>query len=433
MVNWPFTPLENNLHIVDAEGVYLTTRDGQRIIDAAGGAIVVNIGHGRTEVSDVVARTTGHASYIVPPFLTDERIALIERLQRDWLPPSLTRVNLTCGGSEAVESAMQMAIKFHAAGGRREKHKIIGRSISYHGTTLATNAVGGHIARKKDLAHALPTYPSTLTPYPLRCPSSDPRGYYVDAFRRTLSDEGPDTIAAFLAEPIVGSSGGAIVPPDGYWEDIQAICREHDILLIMDEVMTGFGRTGLDFGYQHWGIEPDILVAGKGLAGGYAPLGGTYASETIGRAIESAGMSIMFHTFGAHSASCAAADVVLEILKREKLVERASEKGRTLSDLLEKKFSNHPHIAETRGRGLLQAVEIVRDRETLEPFDTEANLAYNVMFEALSRGVFVYAGGTGVVRDIVCLGPPFIVEDEELELIVESLAESIDSVIAKLA
>jgi adenosylmethionine-8-amino-7-oxononanoate aminotransferase len=141
----------------------------------------------------------------------------------------------------------------------------------------------------------------------------------------------------------------------------------------------------------------------------------------------------MFHTFGAHSASCAAADVVLEILRREKLVERAAQKGRTLSDLLEKKFSNHPHIAETRGQGLLQAVEIVKDRETLEPFDIEANLAYKVMFEALSRGVFVYAGGTGVVRDIVCLGPPFIVEDEELELIIETLAESIDSVIAKLA
>lgn len=432
MTIWPFSPMENNLHIASGEGVYLTTRDGQKIIDAAGGAIVVNIGHGRTEVAEAVARTTGQSTYIVPPFLTDERIALVERLQRDWLPPTLTRINMTCGGSEGVESAMTMAIKYHAAQGRRNKHKIVGRSISYHGTTLATAAVGGHVARKKDLAHALPTYPSTLTPYPLRCPSDDPRAYYVDAFRQTLSDEGPDTVAAFLSEPIVGSSGGAIVPPDGYWEDIQTICREHDILLIMDEVMTGFGRTGLDFGYQHWGIEPDILVSGKGLAGGYSPLAGIFATEAVATAIESGGMSIMFHTYGAHSAGCAAANVVLEILRRENLVERAAEKGKILSELLEKKFSSHPHIAETRGRGLLQAIEIVRDRDTLEPFDIDANLAYNVMFEALSRGVFVYAGGTGVVRDIVCLGPPFIVEDDELEVIVDTLAESVDSVIAKL-
>lgn len=432
MTNWPFIPLERNLYIAKADGVYLTTSDGKKILDASGGAIVSNVGHGRAEVAEAVGRATARVSYVVPPWLTEERVALVDRLRRDWLPSSLTRIHLVSGGSEGAESAMKIAIKYHAARNQPEKCKIVGRSISYHGTTLATAAVGGHAARKEGLAHALPSYPSTLAPYPLRCPVDDPHAYYVDAFRQTIAREGADTIAALIAEPITGTSGGAIVPPDGYWEDVRRLCADNDILLIMDEVMTGFGRTGADFGFQHWPIEPDILIAGKGLGGGYAPITGVFATEQIGAAIEDAGLSVMFHTFGAHPAACAAADVVLDIMQREKLVQRSREQGQKLQDRLLSAFADHPHVAEVRGRGLLQAIEIVKDRETLECFDLDQRLTDRVMGEGISRGVIFYGGGTGVVRDIICMGPAFIIEDAELDFMVDTLVESVDSALAKV-
>ena len=369
--NWPFVPATRNLDIVRAEGCWLHTATGQRILDAAGGAIVANVGHGRESVVRAIANATEASTYIVPTWLTPGRAALVERLQRDWLPPVLDRVHLTSGGSEGVEAAMKIAIQYHAARGQPQRRVIIGRSISYHGTTIATMAVGGHEARKRGLEHALPRYPKSDTPYPLRCPLG-PRHpglgrHYVDALRATIEAEGPEHVAAFLAEPITGSSGGAIVPPDEYWPGVRVLCDEYGILLLMDEVMTGFGRTGTNFGFEHWPIEPDVLVAGKGLAGGYAPLTGVFARGSIADAIAGAQMNVMFHTFGGHPAACAAADEVLRILTDEALVTRAATMGRVLSKRLQDALSNHPHVAEIRGRGLLQAIEVVRDRDTLEP------------------------------------------------------------------
>ncbi len=199
--------------------------------------------------------------------------------------------------------------------------------MSYHGTTFATTAVGGHTARKKGLAHVLESYPSVPTPYPLRCPLGPQPSRRRPLLRRrarakVIEDEGADTIAAFLAEPINGSSGGAIVPPDDYWKGVRALCDAHGILLILDEVMTGFGRTGMTFGFQHWGIEPDIFVSGKGLAGGYAPITGVFATSAVADPIGQAGMNVMFHTFGAHPAACAAANEVLRLMTDEKLLQR---------------------------------------------------------------------------------------------------------------
>ena len=281
MSTYPFIPFGHPVSVTRGEGAYLVMEDGSRILDAAGGAIVTNIGHGRGEVAKAVAKATEEEGYVVPPWHTPSRVRLIERLAARWLPPHLSRVHLACGGSEGVESAMKIAIQHFAAVGRPEKCKIVGRSISYHGTTLATTAVAGHAARKRGLEHVLQSYPSTPTPYPLRCPGNDPAGYYLEAFEATVEAEGPNTIAAFVGEPIVGASGGAIVPPDAYWPGIREICDRHEILLIADEVMTGFGRTGRTFGYQHWPYAPDILVAGKGIAGGYAPLTGVFATEAI--------------------------------------------------------------------------------------------------------------------------------------------------------
>ncbi len=429
MSTYPFIPFGHPVSVTRGEGAYLVMEDGSRILDAAGGAIVTNIGHGRGEVAKAVAKATEEEGYVVPPWHTPSRVRLIERLAAHWLPPHLGRVHLACGGSEGVESAMKIAIQHFAAVGRPEKCKIVGRSISYHGTTLATTAVAGHAARKRGLEHVLQRYPSTPTPYPLRCPGNDPAGYYLEAFEATVEAEGPDTIAAFVGEPIVGASGGAIVPPDAYWPGIREICDRHEILLIADEVMTGFGRTGRTFGYQHWPYAPDILVAGKGIAGGYAPLTGVFATEAIAAPIGETDINVMFHTFAAHPAACAAGDKVLEIMERENLVERAATTGEKLMRALSDAIGDHPNVAEIRGRGLLQGVELVADRDTLEQFPVEDNVTGKLVGECLRRGVFLYGGGTGVVRDIMVIGPPFIIDDNDIDRIVGALAEAIDAVL----
>ena len=430
-VNWPFAfSALRPFRVVGAQGVYLRAGDGREVLDAAGGAIAVNIGHGRVAVADAMREAALAASYVVPPWLTPERERLLERLASDWLPSNLTRLHLTCSGSEGVETAMKIAIQYHAAGGKPNKTAIIGRTPSYHGTTLAATAVGGHAARKHGLAHVLPEVVRVAAPYPLRQPGEDAASH-VNALEEAIQTAGANNVAAFLAEPIVGASGGALVPPDGYWQGVRELCDRHDILLLADEVMTGFGRTGTKFalgetGHAHWPVVADVMVAGKGLASGYAPITGVFATERVGEAIGAAGMNVMFHTFAALPAACAAADKVLEILAEEGLVARAAQVGADLKARLQETFVQHPRVAEVRGKGLLLAVEIVADRDRLSPFPADAEITSRVTAAALRRGVMFYPGGTGTVRDIVVIGPPFTIGETEQERIVHTLAAAID-------
>ncbi|MCR9276683.1 MAG: aminotransferase class III-fold pyridoxal phosphate-dependent enzyme [Pseudomonadaceae bacterium] len=430
MSHWPFVPAARSIDIRSAHGSVLVTADGQEIIDAAGGAIVVNIGHGNTEVADAINQATRDVTYVVPPWLTPGRHALADELTQHWLPDGFEHIHITSGGSEAVEAAVKLALQYHSARGNLEKTQILTRSLSYHGTTVATTGLSGHASRKRGLEHALPGNPSCATPYLLRCPDADPARYYRDDLLASIERVGGHRIAAFVAEPITGSSGGAQIPHDSYWADVRAICDEHDILWIADEVMTGFGRTGKNFGFQHWSATPDLLVAGKGLAGGYAPLGGVYAPNRIAQPISDAGFAVMFHTFGAHPAACAGAAKVLEILRRDKLVERAATMGERLGAALRARLHDHPNVAEVRGRGLLQAIEVVADRSSLEPFPIEQGISNRIVGEALKRGVFFYGGGTGDVRDIVCMGPPFVVSEIQLDTVVDVLEASIDAAVA---
>jgi adenosylmethionine-8-amino-7-oxononanoate aminotransferase len=243
--------------------------------------------------------------------------------------------------------------------------------------------------------------------------------------------EGADTVAAVIAEPIGGSTAGALVPPDDYWPRLREITRRHGVLLIADEVMTGFGRTGREFALDHFGVVPDLLVAGKGLASGYAPICGVYATEEVVAPIAERGEEVMFYTYSAHPAACAVAEKVLEIMEREGLVARAAELGAYLGERLGA-LRDHPNVAEVRGRGLLQAIEIVRDRETLAPFAPEQRITGRVVLAGLGRGVFFYPGGTKPGPDVICLGPPFIVTKEEIDRIVDVLGESLSAAVAGL-
>jgi len=434
-LGWPYSP-NRNTYIERAEGVYLYTREGQQILDAAGGAIVANVGHGRARVADAVATATKQYTYVVPPWLTPSREAMLEALGQDWLPDHLTRAHFTSGGSEANETAIKIALQYRVALGQASRTKVIGRSVSYHGTTLATASISGHPHRKKGLEAALPSFPEVASPYPLRCPLGSHHesagAYYAEQLRDLIEAEGADTVSALLAEPIIGTSGGAIVPPADYWPRVRQLCDDYDVLLIMDEVMTGFGRTGTKFGHQHWDILPDIMIAGKGLAGGYAPLTGIFTTEKVGQAIESAEFQVMFNTFGAHPAACAAATEVLNILTEEDLVAQAATRGDYLQQSLNQAFADDPHIAEVRGKGLLAAIEIVKDRESLERFDSADAVTNRVVGHGLKNGVFFYGGGTGEVRDIVCMGPPFVITETQIDDMVEKLADAVRSVVAKL-
>ena len=436
LIKWPFLKQTWGIEFEKSDGMYLYTKEGQKILDAAGGAIVSNIGYGREDVAEAVADAVKNNSYILPPFLTPEREALLDELREYWLPPHLSRIHLSSGGSEANESAVKLAIQYQASRGKPEKNIILTRSLSYHGTTLNMSGISGHVARKRGLESYVPEPTTIETPYPLRCPLGsfhpDAKDYYLDNLRETIKTLGANKIAALLMEPINGSSGGAITPPEGYWLEAEEILKENDILLIADEVMTGFGRVGADFASNMYGLKPDILIAGKGMGGGYAAIGGTYSTDKIADSIQKAGYEVMFHTFAALPQSCAASSKVLEILRKEELCERVKPMGDKVLKKLNQRLGQHPHVAEIRGHGLLLGIEIVKDKDTLEPFSEEEKVTNQIMQKGLQNGVFLYPGGTGQFRDIICLGPAFIINDDDINLMTQVAIESIKEVTKKL-
>ena len=397
-----------------AEGCTLYFDDGREVIDAGGGAVAVNIGHGRAEVAAAVAHATQRVSYVIPPWVTEERIALVETLRERWLPPELSQVALVSGGSESVDSAIRLAISHHTSAGRPERWKVIGRETSYHGTTMTTLAAGGHRSRRSGFDHILTDFP--------KMPVADAEG-----LEKVIESEDPATIAAVIAEPVVGAAAGAVLPPDDWWPDVREICDAHGILLIADEVMTGFGRTGRKFGIDHWGVVPDIMVGGKGLSGGYAPLGGVFASEKVVAPIAEAGSGMMFFTFSAHSAACAAGVATLKILEDEDLVSASATKGAEFLALLSI-LGEHPHVSDVRGLGLMIGIELVEDKELGRTYSPTTGMAGQVVGEALRRGVWVYPAGDGNAPDALLVGPPFTITTAEMETTVKVVGEAISAV-----
>jgi len=415
---YPFVPGPVPFRVVATEGRHILTHDGRRILDAGGGAVVANIGYGRREVAEVAARAMEQITYVVPTWPTDARVDLLHRVVDDWMPPSITRGGFTSGGSESVDTALRLARQHHLSAGRTARWRVIGRRPSYHGVTLATLAVGGHDVRRAGFEPLLLDVPHV--------PWDD-----AEALDVVIREVGADTVAAFIAEPVVGSSGAALVADAAYWCRVGEICREHGVLFIADEVMTGFGRTGRRMGVEHLGVDPDIVVGGKGLAGGYAPIGGVYATDEVMAPIAANRDSLMFFTYGAQDMACAVADTVLRIIDEEHLVERAATQGAALRSRLEFALADHPHVLEVRGLGLMMGVELVADAASGERFPAAAGIGRRVVTEALHRDVWIYPAGSGeVVQDAVMFGPAFTVTDEELDTMVEVLVESIDAAVA---
>lgn len=404
--------------VVATEGHHLVLSDGRRILDAAGGAIVSNIGHGRREIAEVAALRTADVDYVIPPWATEARLALRNRLVRSWLPAGLTRVGFVSGGSESTDTAIRLAHAHHVCSGRPDKVKVIGRAPSYHGVTVAGLSAGGHSGRRAGYERLLLDFPHV--------PWDD-----ADALEAMIEAQGADTVAAFIAEPLIGAAGGVLIPGDDYFPRVAEICRRNDVLLIIDEVMTGFGRTGRNFAIEHWGVTPDILVGGKGLSGGYAAMGGVYTTEAVVAPIAAAGHNFMFFTFGAQSSACAISDRVLQIMEDENLVERSAKLGNVLASKLHAEFDDHPHVSEIRCLGLFAGIELVADRSPKSWYPASSGFAAKVVAEGIANGIWVYPAGAGQpVQDAVMIGPPFTVTEDDLDTIVSALRRAIDAAAA---
>ena len=402
------------LVIERTEDVWLITDQGHRILDAGSGAIVTNVGHGRPEVAAAAARALGVIDYVLPTWATEHRVALVEELTAHWLPEGFTQASFFSGGSESVDAAVRLARTHHVSAGRPDRWKVIGRDVSYHGSTLSGLSVGSHDRRRAGLEPMLVDHPKSSW-------------LEAESLAKVIEREGPDTVSAFIAEPISGASGAAMVPPDGYWQSVEEACRANGVLLIVDEVMTGLGRTGLAWGHEHFDITPDIIVGGKGLSGGYAPMGGIYTTRELVDPIAASGNGLMYFTFSSTDLACAVSLEVLQIMRREALVQRAADMGRRLRQRLTEELGDHPNVVDIRGLGLMQGLQLVQDRSTGEPFPRSVDFAGRVAAAALERGLWIYPCGSGPVDDGILVGPPFTITDDHIETIVGVLAESMDA------
>jgi adenosylmethionine-8-amino-7-oxononanoate aminotransferase len=340
------------------------------------------------------------------------------------------------GGSEAIETALKLARAYHLARGESERWIVYARWGSYHGNTLGALDLSGRKTLRRPYEGWLGRFRHVSAAYPYRgdMPGADALGSADELaaeLDRAFEAAGPGNVAAFVAEPIVGATLAAAVPPDGYWPAIADVCRRHGVLLIADEVMTGFGRTGRWFALDHWGVRPDILIAAKGASSGYWPFGFVAASNEVHATVTGGSGFVHGFTYSHSPVGAAVAREVLRILEDESLVDASASKGKRLSALALDAFGDHPAVGEIRGRGLMIGIELVADRATREPFPRALRVTEAVVQAARERGVLVYSGtgcANGADGDTILLGPPFIVTDTELERIVAVLADSIELV-----
>jgi adenosylmethionine-8-amino-7-oxononanoate aminotransferase len=419
---------------VSGHGSTIVDRDGREYLDAAGGAIVVNVGHGRESVARILAEQAGRLSYAHGSMFTTEPVEAYASEIGPLLPVVDPAIYPVSGGSEAIETALKLARAYHLARGEAERWIVVARWGSYHGNTLGALDLSGRRPLRRPYEGWLGRFRHVSAAYPYRGEDPDSHALptadaLVAELDRAFSAAEPGTIAAFVAEPIVGATLAAAVPPEDYWPRIADVCRAHGVLLIADEVMTGFGRTGRWFGLDHWGVRADLVVAAKGATSGYWPFGFVAASGEIHDTVTGGGGFTHGFTYSHAPAGAAVAREVLRILVAEDLVTASATKGERLTSLLRERLDDHPHVGDIRGRGLMVGIELVDERGTRAPFPRSGRVTEAVVRAARDRGVLVYSGtGTanGVDGDAILLGPPFVVTEPELERIADVVASAID-------
>jgi len=423
-----------------AAGCWITDAAGKSYLDASGGAAVSCLGHGHPDVlaamhDQIDAIAYAHTSFFsteVAERLADALIAGAPAIDGQ---PRVSHAYLVSGGSEAMEAALKLARQYFVEKGEPQRSKFIARRNSYHGNTLGALAVGGNAWRRRqfaplliDVEHVAPTYAyrdrgtdESIEDYGLRL---------TRELEQSIEKLGGANVIAFVAETVGGATSGCLVPPPGYFRRIREICDAHGILLILDEVMCGMGRTGTLHACEQEGVAPDLMAIAKGLGGGYQPVGAVLIGERVIDALaQGSGFFQHGHTYIGHPVACAAALAVQQVLVRDRLVERCAQQGARLRSRLGEAFDSHPHVGEIRGRGLFHGIELVADRVSKEPFAATQRLAARIKSAAFERGLICYPmSGTidGARGDHILLAPPFIITDDEIEILVERLAAAIE-------
>jgi adenosylmethionine-8-amino-7-oxononanoate aminotransferase len=417
------------------DGCYLYDETGKQYLDASGGAAVSCLGHGDQTVIDAVKAQLDKLAYAHTGFFTSEPAETLADLLIDNAPGDLDRVYLVSGGSEAMEAALKLARQYFVEKGEPKRGRLIARKQSYHGNTMGALSAGGNAWRRAqfgplliDMSHIDPCYAyrlkrddETVQEYGLRA---------ANLLEEEILRVGPENVMAFAAEPVVGATVGALTPAPGYFKRIREICDQYGILLILDEVMCGMGRTGTLFACEQDGVSPDILCIAKGLGAGYQPIGAMLCSREIYETIQNgSGFFQHGHTYLGHPTAAAAGVAVVNAMLDRKLIPRVKTQGDKLMAALQAQFGQHPNVGDIRGRGLFQGVELVADRETKAPFDPSRKIAAKVKMAAFEAGMICYPmSGTidGQSGDHVLLAPPFIISDDQIDELVQKLAGAID-------
>jgi len=423
------------------KGVWLYDAGGNAWLDGSGGAAVSCLGHGHPAVIDAMHRQIDQLAYAHTGFFTTEPAETLAQRLVDDAPGDASHAYFVSGGSEAIEAALKMARQYFVEIGQPQRTHIIARRQSYHGNTLGALAVGGNEWRRQqfaplliDVAHVSPCYE-----YRDRHENETAEQYsqrLVRELEDTLLELGADKVIAFCAEPIVGATAGALPPTPGYFKGVREICDKYGILLIADEVMCGMGRTGTLYAVEQEDIVPDLITIAKGLGGGYQPIGAVVVQKRIADAMQKGtGFFQHGHTYIGHATACAAALAVQNVIRDENLLERVRQLSLVLQQELRERFSGHPHVGDIRGRGLFFGLELLTDRATKQVFDPALQLHARVKREAFPRGLMVYPmGGTidGRQGDHILLAPPFIITENEIDMLVQRLAAAIQAAIESL-
>jgi adenosylmethionine-8-amino-7-oxononanoate aminotransferase len=423
---------------VRGEGMYLIDAQGKSYLDASGGAAVSSLGHGQRDVVQAMHRQIDRCAYAHTAFFTTDVAEELADTLVAGAPAGIGAVYLVSGGSEAMETALKLARQYVVEKGEPDRSIFIARRQSYHGNTLGALAVGGNVWRRLPFAPLLMNVARVAPCYEYRDRIA---GQSVDDYTNALLAEletailtaGAHNVIGFVAEPVVGATGGAIPPTPAYFAGVRALCDHYGILFIADEVMCGMGRTGTMYAIEQDGVAPDIIAVAKGLAAGYQPIGAVLASSSIVDCLrDGSGAFLHGHTYIGHPVAAAAALAVQQVIARDGLLEQVRSRGDYLRGLLVDAFGEHPHVGDIRGRGLFMALEFVRDRETKAPFAPERKLHAVLKNEAMARGLMVYPmGGTidGQNGDHVLLAPPFIASEADVAEIVSRLREAVDAAV----
>ncbi|MBT3177167.1 MAG: aspartate aminotransferase family protein [Desulfobacula sp.] len=415
-----------------AHGIYIEDENGKKYMDASGGAVVVNAGHGRQTIAKAIYNQVLSHDYIHPTMFASKPVEMLAKSLAKKAPGDINRFYFFSGGSEANEAAIKLARQIHIEHGDETKYRLIGRWKSYHGLTLGSLAAMGRTSFKTYFTPLLKENLHIPAPYCYRCayglkyPSCKLR--CALALDEMIENAGPQTISAFIAETVPGATIAACFPPKEYLDTIAKICQHHNVLLILDEVMCGMGRTGEFFACNHFDVVPDIVTLGKGLAGGVMALSAFGVKESHFNTIkDNSGGFMHGGTFTHHSVAAAAGLALFEILEKEKLVQRVKLKGQKLGDLLKKHLLPIPQVGDVRGKGFMWGIEIVKDKKTKQPFKRSLKIVEGIWDNLFEKGYIIYksSGLAGVDGDALVIAPPYIIKDEEMEILVKTIKSSI--------